>query len=231
MSFGGLLNVNKPSGPTSFQIVKHVRKILQVKKVGHCGTLDPMASGVLLVLFGSATVYSEKFMSKEKVYRGEMRLGLKTDSGDITGNILETAPVPDLDSKTVRSALKRFTGEITQVPPMYSAVKWKGRKLYEYARKGLEIDRKPRKVTVFSFHLLGQAGHAFQFRLACSKGTYVRTLVEDVGEFLKVPATLSLLVREKSGPYSLDSSISWEELCSMDRKTLLSKSVSLPQLQ
>ncbi len=229
LSPGGLLNVNKPSGIRSFSIIETVRSILQEKKVGHCGTLDPMASGVLLVLFGKATSFSDALMSGEKVYRGEMKLGLKTDTGDITGKVLETAPVPELDSSAIQAAFQKFVGEIKQIPPMYSAVKWKGRKLYQYARAGLPAQRGPRQVTVFSFDLLRHEKETIEFRVACSKGTYVRTLIEDVGVSLGLPATLSSLVREKSGRHSLDASIGWESLCRMDRETLLSRSETVPQ--
>jgi tRNA pseudouridine55 synthase len=227
---GGLLVINKPSGLTSFQVVKAARKILREKKVGHCGTLDPMATGVLLVLFGEATVHSGALMSGTKVYCAEMKLGLKTDTGDITGKILQTGNVPPLTVQSVESAFRSFTGEIEQKPPMYSAVKHKGRKLYDYARDGIEIDRQPRKVTVFSLSLIELQIFLIRFRLECSKGTYVRSLVEDIGDFLGVPATLSGLERERSGQFSIRSSIAWEEFKGMNRRELLNRSLAIGDL-
>lgn len=224
---GGVLNINKPSGLTSFQVVKVVRKVLKTRQVGHCGTLDPMANGVLLVVFGNGTSHSKDLMSVEKCYRGEMRLGIKTDSGDITGRVVETIVPPIFERNVLERVFKKFTGERDQIPPMFSAVKWKGRKLYEYARKGIEVLRPARKVTVFSLELL-QLQHPFAtFRIVCSKGTYVRRLVEEIGELLGVPATLSSLTRERCGDFLLENSLSWNDLLKMNRQKLLSKSVIL----
>lgn len=225
MMQGGILNVNKPSHLTSFRVVSEIRKILNEKKVGHCGTLDPIATGVLVILFGSATAYSNELMSKEKVYRVEMLLGAKTDSGDVTGQVIRTAPPPLLNRRTVEQAFQRFTGEIVQLPPMFSAIKFKGKKLYEYARQKIEVERPARKVKIFSIRLIRLLRSAIEFRLVCSKGTYVRSLVEDLGEFLGVPATVKSLIRERSGEFYIEESLDWDELVRMSRRELISRAI------
>jgi len=224
----GILVINKPTRCTSFQVVREVRRILEIEKVGHCGTLDPMASGVMVILFGSATSFSEELMNHDKVYRAGMLLGIKTDTGDGTGKILHTASVPAFSRGEIENTLSKFSGEIDQIPPMFSAIKWKGRKLYEYARKGIEVERNPRKIFIHSITLLEHEKSYIQFRMACSKGTYVRSLVEDIGEVLRVPATLTDLIREKSGSFSIRESISWDDLNRMSRDELLSKSIPTP---
>jgi tRNA pseudouridine55 synthase len=223
---GGVLNISKPSGLTSFQVVRQVRRILGEKRVGHCGTLDPMASGVLVVVFGSATVLQDQFMAGEKVYRAEMKLGIKTDTGDITGKPLMTCEPPKISTLQIQKAFDKFTGEISQVPPMYSALKRDGKPLYAYARAGVEVHRDPRPVTIHALTLIALRHPVIEFRVVCSKGTYVRTLVEDLGEFLGVPATLSGLVREKVGKFSIDQSLSWEQLAGMGRDELFARSLT-----
>lgn len=225
---GGLLNINKPAGLTSFQVVKKIRTILKIKRVGHCGTLDPMAQGVLLIVFGSATAFSDELMSGEKVYWGEMRLGIKTDTGDITGKVMETMIPPQAERETVEKIFRDFVGEIDQVPPMFSAIKKNGMKLYDYARKGIEIVRPPRKVKIHSLDLLGLDPGLIRFRVACSKGTYIRSLVEDIGEVLEVPATLSALTRERSGSFAVEQSLNWNEVLRMRPDELLSKAIAVP---
>jgi len=222
---GGILNINKPAGLTSFAVVQQIRRILNERKVGHCGTLDPMATGVLVVLFGNAVSRQDEYMTREKVYRAGMRLGIKTDTGDITGNVVQSSLPPVLSDAAVRTALEKFTGEIEQLPPMYSAVKFKGRRLYQYAREGKEIARPPRKVNILSIDLLSIKHPVIDFRVVCSKGTYIRTLVEDIGSCLNVPATLESLERERSGGFSIDDSLGWETLVRMSREDLISRSV------
>lgn len=223
---GGLLNLNKPTGLTSFQVVRQVRRILGEKRVGHCGTLDPLASGVLVVLFGSACALQDQFMAGDKVYRAEMKLGVKTDTGDITGKVLMACDPPKVSSEAVRRAFQKFTGEISQVPPMYSALKRAGKPLYEYAREGVEVEREARTVTIRSLELIFLRHPLIEFRVVCSKGTYVRTLVEDIGEHLGVPATLSGLVREKVGRFAIEQSLEWEKLVRMGREELLAHSLT-----
>ncbi|MBN1823634.1 MAG: tRNA pseudouridine(55) synthase TruB [Endomicrobiales bacterium] len=198
---GGLLNINKRKGVTSFWVVKQVRRILGAKKVGHCGTLDPMAEGVLLVLFGRATKLQAKYMSCEKVYRARITLGVETDSGDITGKTVRKKEIPPFKTEDIENALRCFEGEIEQVPPMYSALKVNGKKLYELARKGVSVERLPRKVIVHGIELLGFDGGSIDLRIRCSKGTYIRTLAVDIGEKLGCGATVSELCREKVGDF------------------------------
>ncbi len=228
---GGLLNIDKPSGITSFRVVKEARRILGVKKVGHCGTLDPMASGVLLVVFGRATRQVPSLMLGRKVYRATIKLGLRTDTGDRTGSVLEESAVPALRRETVLDALKNFIGTIKQVPPMYSALKHRGKKLYEYARKGVTIERPPREIEIYSLDLLEMTADTLNIRTVCSKGTYVRTLAEDIGRALGLPATLSALVREAVGPYGIDESIPGGSLPGMTAEELLRRAqiVEAPQ--
>ncbi len=223
----GLLNINKPQGITSFRVVKEVRRLLGVKKVGHCGTLDPMASGVLLVVFGrSATRQVPLLMQGAKTYRAEIRLGLRTDTGDATGKVLEQLPVPEISREKIESVLREFTGTIEQIPPMFSALKHRGKKLYEYARRGVAIKRAPRKIEIYSLVLIRESiaeDRTLEIRAVCSKGTYVRTLAEDIGRRLGTVATLSALVREAVGPYKIEDSFPGESLPGARREALLHK--------
>ncbi len=221
----GLLNINKPQGLTSFEVVRRIKRILDIPKVGHCGTLDPMATGVLLVVFGKATKQADQFMSQEKTYLAEIQWGLRTDSGDITGTVVEEAPVPEISRESVEEALLKFVGVIQQIPPMVSALKYGGRKLYEIAREGIEVVREPRTIEIRSINLLEKHPKTILIRVRCSKGTYVRTLAEDIGKALGVPATLTRLVRESSGGFQIKDSIPWAELMSLSRDALLAKSL------
>ena len=223
-SKGGLLNINKPIHLTSFQVVKKVRKILGEKRVGHCGTLDPLASGVLLVLFGLATSQAENFVSSEKEYRCVMQFGIRTDTGDLDGRIIESADFVFPKKEEIERAFIAFTGEIEQIPPMFSAVKVGGQRLYKYARKGIEIKRAPRKVWIASLEFLSSNSPYLEFRAVCSKGTYIRVLAEDIGKFLGIPATVYSLVRERIGSFSIDQSLSWNDLSGMDRDRLIKHS-------
>ncbi|OGR97568.1 MAG: tRNA pseudouridine(55) synthase TruB [Elusimicrobia bacterium RIFCSPLOWO2_01_FULL_64_13] len=225
----GVINLIKPPGITSFQAVKAVRSILGEKRVGHCGTLDPMASGVLLVVFGAATRLSGSLMSGEKTYRGEIIFGVRTDSGDLTGKVLEEVPVPPLDPARLKAVFQTFVGEISQVPPMVSALKYGGRRLYQLAREGVTVPRAARRVTIRSFELLGIDGPRAGFRVACSKGTYVRTLAEDAGRALGLPAALASLVRERSGTFEIGAGLPWEALVGMDRQALLRHAAVRPE--
>ena len=218
---GGLLNIDKPSGITSFRVVKEARRVLGVKKVGHCGTLDPMASGVLLVVFGRATRQVPSLMLGRKVYRAAIKLGLRTDTGDVTGRVLEESAVPVIRRETILETLKKFVGTIKQVPPMYSALKHRGKKLYEYARRGVTIERPPREIEIYSLDLLEVTPDTLHVRTVCSKGTYVRTLAEDIGRALGLPAALSELVREAVGPYRIEDSIPGSSLPAMTAADLL----------
>ncbi len=223
----GLLNINKPSGLTSFEVVRRIKRILDYPKIGHCGTLDPMATGVLLVVFGSATKQAERFTAQEKIYLGEVQFGLSTDSGDITGKTVEEAPVPEFSREDIQSALSRFIGKIEQVPPMVSALKYGGRKLYEFAREGRTVVRLSREIEIHSLDLLEKHAQSIKIRVRCSKGTYIRVLAEDIGKALKVPAALKTLVRESSGGFHVQDSLPWDEVMTSSREMLLSKSHAL----
>lgn len=220
---GGILNIHKPSWLTSFEVVRTVRKLLGEKKVGHCGTLDPMACGVLVVLYGSATALSEKLAGQEKRYRAKMQMGIRTDTGDITGKIIERLPVPELQDEQIQQVFKNFCGSIQQMTPLYSAVKREGKKLYEYARQGIPISAPKRFVEIYSLELLSLEKPFVEFRVSCSKGTYIRSLAEDLGKEFGTCATLTELIREKSGSFVIQESIPWESLRNMTRVQLLSR--------
>lgn len=207
----GILNFYKPRGKTSFQIVSLVRRLTQTKRVGHAGTLDPMAEGVLVVLLGRATKLSERLMASEKTYRGEITLGLRTETADITGRILEEKIVPLLSSDQITESLQSFVGKIVQKTPPYSAMKVGGKRLYELARQNIYI-APPRQVEIFSVELLMWNSPVIEFRVRCSKGTYIRALAEDIAEKLATVGTLSALIRESSGGFHAEDSVREEDL-------------------
>lgn len=226
----GLLTINKHAGVTSFWVVRQARKKLGVKKAGHCGTLDPLATGVLLVVFGKATKLQAALMGKPKIYRATLQLGTTTDTGDITGTVTATAPVPPLASADIADVLRRFTGTIEQVPPMYSAIKQNGVKLYDLARKGIVVERKARTVTIHSIDLLARKDDQLDIRVHCSCGTYIRTLAEDIGAALGCGATIAALCREAVGEYSLDGALDSAAIAAMERDALIARAVPLETL-
>ena len=206
MDIDGILNLNKPKGVTSFFLVNKIRKILDVKKAGHCGTLDPMATGVLVMLLGKATKLQQGFMEGRKVYKARILFGVKTDTADITGKVLEEKQVdPKAVSEKIAGALDKFKGDIRQVTPAYSAVKRNGRKMYELARKGITVTLPPRIITIYHIDVLGLDNNRLDIRVECSSGTYIRALAEDIGAALGYPATLEELVRERSGNFDISS--------------------------
>lgn len=209
----GILIVDKPSGWTSFDVVAKMRGVLATKKIGHSGTLDPMATGVLPLFVGPAARAVDMQTDHTKAYRVKVCFGVRTDTGDITGAVLEEKRVA-VKQAAVKAALPAFIGKRQQVPPMYSAVKVNGQPLYKLARKGQEIPRKPRPIEVFSFVFLGQeAENEFSVEISCSKGTYVRVLLEELGASLGVPAVMSGLRRIRSGAYTLENAHTVEEIC------------------
>jgi tRNA pseudouridine55 synthase len=220
----GLLNVYKPAGVTSFWVVRQVRRILQVKRVGHCGTLDPLAEGVLLILFGRATRQQAAFMDGTKIYRARMLLGTVTDTGDTTGRVLRQTAVPAVTATDLQNLARRFTGAIQQVPPMYSALKHQGQRLYAIARAGGTVERQPRTVTIYQLEFLQVMGETLEFRVSCSRGTYVRTLIEDMGAVLGCGATMSFLVREQSGTFTASAAFDGAALSQATREELLAAS-------
>ena len=179
----GIVIVDKPAGWTSQDVTAKLRRVFQTRRIGHGGTLDPMATGVLPVFVGRATRGVEFFEHADKVYEAELRLGITTDTEDITGTVLQTKPV-SVTEQALLDILPQFRGEIYQTPPMYSALKVDGKKLYDLARKGVEVHREPRKITIFSLELLCFSGDTAKLRVHCSKGTYIRTLCKDIGESL-----------------------------------------------
>ena len=209
----GVLLIHKPYGITSFDVVARVRRLYGTKKVGHTGTLDPIATGLLPVLVGRAVKASEFLTEKDKEYIAGLRLGLITDTEDITGTVLsESADIPD--SETVMQTAKQFVGEIMQVPPMYSALKVGGEKLVDLARKGIVIERQARPITVHELDI-EENGADYTMRVFCSKGTYIRTLCADIGNKLGCGGVMTSLIRTKTGGFSLDKAHTLEELESL----------------
>ncbi|MBE6680658.1 MAG: tRNA pseudouridine(55) synthase TruB [Ruminococcaceae bacterium] len=208
----GILNIYKEGGMTSFSVVSRVRKFCGEKRVGHAGTLDPMATGVLPILVGKAAVMQEKLSDHDKRYIAGVRLGISTDTGDVTGNVLETKDVSVTDEEFC-NVLKKFTGKIKQVPPMYSAIQVDGQRLYDLARKGIEVERQAREIEIYENTLVERVNDKdFVIDVSCSKGTYIRTLCEDIGKELGVPATMYSLERVQCGDYSKETSIKIGEL-------------------
>lgn len=221
----GIINVNKPSGITSFDVVRRLRRCLHERKIGHTGTLDPLATGVLVVCVGRATRLVEDIEGYEKIYTAGFELGYRTDTYDVEGKVLDKVDEFNVSTDDLKIALEKFTGEIDQVPPMYSALKVDGKKLYELARQGIEIERKSRKVTISFIEILEFDGRKGKIRCKVSKGTYIRSLINDLGETLGTFATMTSLVREEVGTsniekaYSLDSI---EEMCNSGDSSFIS---------
>ena len=207
----GIIIIDKPAGWTSMDVCAKLRGMFHEKRVGHAGTLDPMATGVLPVFIGRATRAVEFAADSDKEYIAGLRLGVITNTQDTTGEILEERPV-EVSGERLRRVLERFTGDIEQIPPMYSAVKINGKKLYELARKGREVERKPRPVTIRALELLGwpEAGEDFTLRVVCSKGTYVRTLCHDIGQALGCGGCMSALRRVKAAGFTEADSVTLE---------------------
>ncbi len=207
----GIVIVDKPAGWTSQDVAAKLRGVFHERRVGHGGTLDPMATGVLPIFVGRATRAVEYFESAEKEYEAGLLLGRITNTQDVTGETLETRPVT-VDRASLEAVLARFLGPQEQIPPMYSAVKLGGKKLYELARKGQEVARKPRPITIFALELLDGGGAEWRLRVRCSKGTYIRTLCHDIGQALGCGACMSSLRRTAAGCYSLGDSVTMETL-------------------
>lgn len=214
----GMLLIDKPSNITSFKVVATLRKILNVKKAGHCGTLDPLASGLLLVLFGRATKLQSKFMKQDKVYNSSFLLGVTTDTYDLEGSIISTKEVPDIDEEKIAMLVNKFQGEILQVPPMYSALKVKGQKLCDLARKGIEVKRDARKVRVYKFDILSINKDIVNVQIHCSSGTYIRTLAKDLGDVLGCGSAVKTLRREKISSFNVKDALHFSsklEVCEL----------------
>ena len=211
-SINGIIVVNKEQDFTSHDVVAVMRKILGTKKVGHTGTLDPQATGVLPICVGKGTKVSDMLTNSDKEYIAEVTLGLTTDTEDIWGEAIHKCDVSHITEDMVNSVAQNFIGEISQLPPMYSAVKIDGKKLYEYARSGVEVQRKSRVVTIKEIEISDFKDGKFNMRVACSKGTYIRTLCNDIGKELGVGACMSGLVRTKSSVFTLDNAKTLDQL-------------------
>ena len=213
----GVLIIDKPEGITSHDVVAKVRKALHTKKVGHTGTLDPLATGVLVVCVEKATKLVQYLTCENKTYEVQMKLGVKSDTGDITGNIIETddnisEKLSELNLEKINETLNTFLGAQKQVPPMYSAIKVNGKKLYEYAREGVEIEREERDIEIYSIENVSFENDILKYTVSCSKGTYVRSLCEDIAEKLGTCGTMTALRRTVTGEFEIKDSISIEEI-------------------
>lgn len=207
----GIILIDKPQDWTSHDVVAKLRGILHERRIGHSGTLDPLATGLLVVFVGRATRAVEFAEADSKEYIAGLRLGLSTDTQDISGNVIaECSDLPD--EGAVRRAVNSFIGDIEQIPPMYSAIKIGGKKLYELARKGQSVERAPRKITVLSIEIIGREGGDYLLKIACSKGTYVRTLCNDIGALLGCGACMSSLRRVRAGAFSIEDAHSIDEV-------------------
>lgn len=207
----GIILIDKPQGWTSHDVVGKLRGILHERRIGHSGTLDPLATGLLVVFIGRATRVVEFAEADRKEYIAGLRLGMSTDTQDITGRIIsKETDIPD--EPEVRIAIERFRGELEQIPPMYSAVKIGGKKLYELARKGESIERKPRHITIFGLEITGRSDNDYILDVVCSKGTYIRTLCHDIGAALGCGGCMSSLRRTKSGVFSVDNAYTIAEI-------------------
>jgi len=208
----GVLLVDKPTDHTSHDVVARLRRKLNMRRIGHAGTLDPMATGLMILLIGKATRISQYLISLDKEYEGTIELGKVTDSQDAEGEVLETRPVPPLTESEVRTAISSFLGDQYQMPPMFSAIKIGGVPLYKNARKGVEIEREPRFIRVMSWELTGFALPRFDFRLRCSKGTYVRTLAHDLGNKLGCGAHLAALRRTATDKFNVSQALTMDQI-------------------
>ena len=208
----GIINVNKPKGITSFDVIRRLRKILSTRKIGHTGTLDPMAEGVLLVCVGKATKLAQDIEASSKEYVAEFELGYKTDTYDIEGVVTDRKEDFSVSETELCEVIEKFIGDIEQIPPMYSAIKINGQKLYDLARKGETIERAPRKIRIENIELLEFDGKKAKIKCSVSKGTYIRSLVYDIGEELKTFAVMTSLVRVRVGGETLEKSFTLEEI-------------------
>ncbi|MCU0787486.1 MAG: tRNA pseudouridine(55) synthase TruB [Verrucomicrobia bacterium] len=225
----GALLIDKPAGPTSHDVVDAIRRRFRIKKVGHCGTLDPNATGLLIIVLGRGTKLSERLMSDDKVYEGTAKLGETTSSYDADGDLTASLPVPPFTLDQLNESAAEFVGDTLQTPPMVSAIKKDGVPLYKLARKGIEVTREPRLIHVYSFRFSHYAEPLAQFRIACTKGTYVRSLVHDLGQKLGCGAHLTALRRASSGKFDVADARPLEEVLQLSESDL--KSLVIPFLK
>jgi tRNA pseudouridine55 synthase len=207
----GVLIIDKPQGMTSAGVVRFVKRRLQCK-TGHLGTLDPFATGVLPICVGEGTKIAQFLSVATKAYTGTIRLGRQTDTGDLTGTVINTAPVPPITGEQLAALEQQLRGEVAQVPPMYSAIKHHGTPLYKLARRGIEVERQPRRIHIETLSLTAQGESAVAFSLSCSKGTYVRALAEQIGTALGTVAYLETLRRTRFGPFSIEQALTLDAI-------------------
>ncbi len=225
----GVLLVDKAEGMTSHDVVALIRRKLEMKKVGHCGTLDPIATGLLLLTLGRGTKIQDLLMSEDKKYAGTLALGITTSTQDRQGEVIDQRPVPTLDENQVGAAFEKFCGDFYQMPPMVSAIKHGGVPLYKLARQGKVVEREPRLVHVYRYTVDRIALPEIDFSVVCSKGFYVRTYVHDIGETLGCGAHLKSLRRTKSGRFGVDRAISVAEIKNASREEILKRILTLPE--
>jgi len=216
----GAILVDKPAGPTSHDVVDAIRRKFGIKKVGHCGTLDPNATGLLIIVLGRGTKLSERLMGDDKVYEGTVKFGEATDSYDSDGELTGSLPVPPITLEQLNEEAAKFIGDIMQTPPMVSAIKKNGVPLYKLARKGIEVEREARLIHVYNFRFTEYAEPLGKFRVACTKGTYVRSLAHDLGKNLGCGAHLSTLRRSASGKFDVADAKPLDEVLQMSTAQL-----------
>ena len=233
----GFVVIDKPENMSSARVVSHVKRMLGVKKVGHAGTLDPFATGVMICCINRATRLARFFLGGDKKYEALLHLGIETDTQDATGNRISERQVPDCSEAEIQDVFGSFTGPLDQIPPVYSALKHKGKPLYYYARKGIEITKDPREVDITTLErtdgcqtLFGEEAD-LSIRVVCSKGTYIRTLAADIGRSLGCGAHLVQLRRTRSGCFTVEESLTWDDLSSDDAlKHCLHKMITVEQV-
>jgi tRNA pseudouridine55 synthase len=226
----GALLIDKPEGWTSHDVVNCVRRRFRIKKVGHCGTLDPLATGLLVIVFGRATKLSDRLSGQDKTYEGTIRFGVQTSTQDRDGEVVATAEVSGITEAGMRELFAAFEGEQLQIPPMVSAIKKDGKPLYKLARKGIEVEREPRPITVHRLELRRLALPEADFAVDCSKGTYVRTLCADIGARLGCGAHLQALRRTRSGNFDLSNAYSMDAIKTWENEDLLRNMIPLERL-
>lgn len=229
--FNGALIVDKPAGITSHDVVAITRRALKQKKIGHCGTLDPMATGILILVLGKGTKLQDKLMAEVKEYTGTIHLGVETSSLDKEGDITKTSPIGDYSDSDISDAFDQFMGDFNQIPPMVSAIKKDGVRLYKLAREGKTIERPPRSVSVYEYEITKISLPEIQFRVVCSKGFYVRSYAHDIGNILGCGGHLSELRRTKSGNFTTEDCICLEDLRSGDEKEITQKVIPIETLK
>ena len=229
-SLDGAILIDKPAGPTSHDVVDAIRRRFAIKKVGHCGTLDPNATGLLIIVLGRGTKLSEKLMSDDKTYEGTIKFGETTDSYDADGELIASLPVPPITLEQLNVAAAEFVGDQMQTPPMVSAIKKDGVPLYELARKGVEVAREPRLIHIYSFRFSRYEEPLGDFRIACTKGTYVRTIAHELGQKFGCGAHLSELRRTVSGRFDVSGALPLDEVLKLTATQLESRVIPFLKL-